>query len=239
MRVFVSPHFDDAIGSCGCLIHNLAMSGESVQVLTIFAGEHDGNISEFAKKLLNIWQLKNGVTERALENEDACNIIGATCTNFSYIEALYRKEVDWLYPFDGDMFGPIKAEDAALPMDIARRIMHEYKKDVSFYFPSGRGLHVDHLLVEKAGEILHSMGYSVKLYTDFSYTGDYCGHLNTRRKTCLFQEDDLIAKIRAVNAYKSQLKMLFGIDDSADYFTKENKLEEGEVYEAYYEVIKC
>ncbi len=47
---------------------------------------------------------------------------------------------------------------------------------------------------------------------------------------------DLKMKIHAVNAYKSQLQMLFDSDDSSAYFTKENLSDEGEVYEVYYEV---
>lgn len=237
MKVFVSPHFDDAIGSSGCLIHSLVAAAEEVQILTIFAGEHDGNISEFARKMLSIWHLRNGVTERALENAEACSILGTKDLNFLFIEALYRKDIDWLYPFDGDLFGPIKSFDMNLPRKIADEIANNFGKETVFFFPGGRGKHVDHLLVKQAGEILYSKGFRVWFYTDFSYTGEINKGFKMRKIVKKFNMIDLNVKIRAFNAYKSQLQMLFKSDDASEYFFKENLSKEGEVYEEYYEII--
>jgi len=237
MIAFVSPHFDDAIGSCGCLINSLTSKGEDVQVLTVFAGEHDGKVSEFAKLLLNLWNLSNGVTERNVENIEACNILGANYFNLHFVEALYRKEKDWLYPSDGDLFGPINICDYNLSSEIADEIIRLYNRNTIFYFPSARGKHVDHLIVKAAGEILVSKGYTVRFYTDFSYSGEISNSLKIRKELTYFSTIDFEKKIRAFNAYKSQLKMLFDSDDSRDYFSKENKTKNGDIYEEYYKCI--
>ena len=34
--IFISPHYDDAIGSCGCLIDLLSKKNYNVDVLTVF-----------------------------------------------------------------------------------------------------------------------------------------------------------------------------------------------------------
>ena len=235
MIVFVSPHFDDAIGSCGCLINKLVTLGESIQILTVFTGEHDGKVSEFAKKLLDLWKLKNGVIERNIENIKACNVLGVGYSNLPYIEALYRKLGSWLYPFDGDLFGHIHYADFYLPKEISSVISNIYSKDTIFYFPSGRGNHVDHILVKQVGELLLGNGFRVSFYTDFSYEGLITNDVNVHKVTRYFNVGDLEKKIKAFNEYKSQLKMLFKVADSREYFTRENMTEDGVVYEEYYE----
>ncbi len=39
MHLFLSPHPDDAVLSCGGLIHQLTQKGEPVTILTVMAGD--------------------------------------------------------------------------------------------------------------------------------------------------------------------------------------------------------
>lgn len=239
MTVFVSPHFDDAIGSCGCLINNLVQCGETVEILTVFAGRHGcQNVSNFSKTLLKLWQLVDGIIERAEENVISCSRIGAVVRNLPFIEAIYRNcNGRWLYPNANDIFGKIQPEDKLLPNGIANTINSIYSDNIRFYFPGGRGSHVDHLLVKFAGEILASRGYNIILYTDFSYEGQINSIFPLEEETLYFGRDDLKAKIFAMDAYKSQLKMLFGSASSSSYFYKEN-IKGDKVYEQYFNVCK-
>ena len=45
LHLFVSPHFDDAVLSCGATMHRLRRLGERVMVLTVCAGVPDNSQS--------------------------------------------------------------------------------------------------------------------------------------------------------------------------------------------------
>lgn len=236
MNVFVSPHFDDAVGSCGCQISSISSSGQGAEVLTVFAGQHGCTVSGFAKWMIDNWHLKNGVTERIQENDNACRILGAQVRNLSFPEALYRKDRLWLYPDGRALFGTVHEKDLHLPEEIAEVIAEHYSKNDVFYFPGAIGGHVDHIIVKRAGEILAAKGCKVWLYEDFSYSGQIQSSLPLRMERRLFAPGDIEKKIRAVQAYTSQLEMLFQTSDPADYFYKTNRTESGGISEVYYEI---
>src|SRR5712671_1587678 len=51
-HLFFSPHLDDAVPSCGGMIHSLVSQNKTVQVITVFAGDSDGTqVSAFARHL--------------------------------------------------------------------------------------------------------------------------------------------------------------------------------------------
>lgn len=41
--IFISPHYDDAIGSCACLIDLLIKKKYNVDILTVFSKQYIGN----------------------------------------------------------------------------------------------------------------------------------------------------------------------------------------------------
>ena len=237
MNVFVSPHFDDAVGSCGCQISSLCSSGQDAEVLTIFAGQHGCTVSGFAKWMIDSWHLQNGVTERIKENDNACRILGAQARNLDFPEALYRKDRTWLYPDGRALFGTVHENDLHLSKEISEVIAGLYSNDTVFYFPGALGGHVDHMVVKRAGEILAAKGCKVFLYEDFSYSGKIQSSLPLRRERRFFTSGDIEKKILAVRAYTSQLEMLFQTSDPSDYFYKTNRTESGMISEVYYEIL--
>ena len=51
-HVYLSPHLDDAVLSCGGMIHRQAQAGERVVVVTVCAGDPPpGPLSDFARSL--------------------------------------------------------------------------------------------------------------------------------------------------------------------------------------------
>ena len=40
-KVFVSPHFDDAVCSCGCLMTQFVKQSHRVFLVTVFANKHN------------------------------------------------------------------------------------------------------------------------------------------------------------------------------------------------------
>lgn len=51
--VFISPHYDDAVGSCACLIDWLIRKKYSVDILTVFSRQYIGKKSELAQNILD------------------------------------------------------------------------------------------------------------------------------------------------------------------------------------------
>ena len=88
---YISPHFDDAIGSCGGKINNDRVNGNDVYVVTIFS-RVTAPFSDYAKSLHDYWNLVDPFNDRKKENLDACESIGAKVLNLEYEDAIYRKK---------------------------------------------------------------------------------------------------------------------------------------------------
>ena len=73
--IFISPHYDDAVGSCACLIDWLIRKKYSVDILTVFSRQYIGKKSELAQNILDFCGLEDGVVERTLENKKACSYL--------------------------------------------------------------------------------------------------------------------------------------------------------------------
>lgn len=234
MYVFISPHFDDAIGSCGCFLHQLSSQHHNVDVVTLFGGSESYNLSPLAKELHALWGIDNAAEYRREENKQACLIIGANPVDLDIPEALYRDNNGiWLYPELESIFGTVDEFDSSLHKSIADTLMECYSKDTHFVFPFGVGHHVDHMIAKRAGLILYTCGFDVSFYHDFSYSEILVDNLFLPNNK-YFTEEDLLCKKRAMGAYTSQLDMLFG--EGLDlYFDKNNRSIEG-IYEKYYEI---
>ncbi len=237
-KVFVSPHFDDAVCSCGCLMTQFVKQSHRVFLVTVFANKHNNELSPFAQELHNEWS-KNGLVNRELENKKACDILKVTSVNLKFDDAIYRKVGNqFLYPINnGDIFNKINVYDKLLPCEIAHEIMNNFGKyGYEYYFPIGKGKHVDHLLVKEAGLILIKYGYKVIFYEEFYYDDKpLIKKFNEFKYYC-----DIEEKIKAIMQYTSQLKMLFdGVDqhDVRMYF-KKHFCENGNFFEKYYTLKK-
>ena len=91
---FISPHLDDAVLSCGGIIHFLVNEGHQVDIWTIFSGDpEDQNFSDFAKNLHKRWKLENQNPSdaRRLEDDNACLVLGTKFIHFPYQDCIYRE----------------------------------------------------------------------------------------------------------------------------------------------------
>ena len=58
--IYISPHLDDAVLSCGGMIRQQVQQGERVQVWTVCAKENPyPQLSEFAQTLHDRWETGN------------------------------------------------------------------------------------------------------------------------------------------------------------------------------------
>jgi LmbE family N-acetylglucosaminyl deacetylase len=234
--LFLSPHLDDAVLSCGGQIHRRTAAGERVVVVTVFAGVPEGSATLLAIELQALWGLpadpREAIAARIAEDDAALAALGAEPERWGLIDAVYRGRAtasgltDASYPTLRSLFSePRDDEDerglqAALAdllraLPAARRVL----------VPLGVGRHVDHVLVRRAAEAAFPDHDHLRYYEELPYARRWLavrralrgGGSPVRRwvpETVRLEPADVDAKCRAVACYESQLGSAFR--DEAD-----------------------
>ncbi|MCI0713878.1 MAG: PIG-L family deacetylase [Chloroflexi bacterium] len=147
-HLFISPHPDDAVLSCGGLISQLS-SGDDVIVFTVLAGNAPDPLPD-SPLIANIhqrWGLgDNPMPTRREEDKAALEMLGAAVVFGDFVDAVYRtdKSGTALYTSDDDLFGDIKAADKLANAGLN---LHGLLPFETIYIPLGAGNHIDHMLV--------------------------------------------------------------------------------------------
>jgi SAM-dependent methyltransferase/LmbE family N-acetylglucosaminyl deacetylase len=176
-QIYLSPHFDDVVLSCGGTAEHQASFGDEVVVLTVFGGSpSDDRLSPLAQRLHHEWNLPWTAPEaRAAEDREAVRTLGATQVCWDYRDAIYRRTEDGAFHYDSyaDLFSrPMHPADESLPACLAARLGElaaQNHGQMVFYAPLGVGGHVDHLIVHKAARIIAERGAQVLFYEDQPY----------------------------------------------------------------------
>lgn len=156
-HVYVSPHLDDAVCSCGGLIHQQISRGENVLVVTLFSAgiEAIEDLPPYLRALHVVWGY--GTTDpfavRRQEDLNALATLGADHLHLGWRGALYRQSQDGRFLYSGlGYFGrPVQA-DTRLLVQLRRRLLDLRRQypEATFYAPLGVGGHVDHRLTHRA-----------------------------------------------------------------------------------------
>jgi len=180
--IYLSPHFDDAVYSCGGLIWqqaHAALRAQPVEIWTVCAGEiPPGPLSPFAQELHARWGTgMQSVAARRAEDEAACRILGAYPRYFTLPDCIYRRLPPQAPGEPGapvitrndDLWLPFSAGEAPLVEQIAGWIRQGLPKRgrVHLVCPLTVGGHVDHRLVRAACEVL---GLPLWYYADYPYS---------------------------------------------------------------------
>jgi len=226
-HLFLSPHFDDAVLSCGGQIRQWVETGQQVRVLTLFAGRPGAGLSPFAQELHRLWgDPSDPVGLRSAEDEEALRILGAEPLRSGEPEALYRQGPDgaWLYPDRESLFGEVHPAERRRPAELAAAVAvhlpaHLPKTGgVTVHAPLGVGNHVDHQIVHAAARCLQARGIAVWFYEDYPYTRRpgrlddaraARGALGWEPRIIPLTEGQIGARVEAIRAYRSQLASLF------------------------------
>ena len=222
-HLYLSPHFDDAVLSCGGQIFRHTAGGDSVLVATVATAEPpDDPISETVEALHRRWADSLGgeapaslVAQRRAEDVAALAILRADVLHLPFLDCIYRRAGGMaLYPGPTDMFGAINPSDTATAEALAAALA-ELPRAGRMYLPLGVGGHVDHALTRRAGERTWA---AVTYYEDYPYTM-IPGALDTalppaeqgnwQAETVWLTDVALAAKVEAVSAYRSQLSSFF------------------------------
>jgi LmbE family N-acetylglucosaminyl deacetylase len=198
MIIFLSPHFDDAIGSAGGMIARLVRRGRACSVMTLMAKP-----PKIAKVRSFIYVLR-----RIIENRRACRVVGATVINAPFLDAPYRKSRDSRDKKSGKraLFTSAVTETELVASVRAFILAHTAPGDI-LIAPAGLGNHVDHLIVRAAVE---NIPRAVCFYEEFYYDISDPNAERTRGyEKVLLTPDELDIKIRAMEKYKKTLRNLF------------------------------
>lgn len=169
-HIYISPHFDDAVLSCGGLIWEQAQKGIPVEIWTICAGDAPlGPLSLLAEGCHQLWGIKSAidlVAARCIENQAAAGLVGAETVNFSIPDCIYRRSPagELLYPTE--VFVPIHPIEKDLAADISTALASELQTGDMVVCPLAIGGHLDHVLTRLAAERL---GCPLGYYADIPY----------------------------------------------------------------------
>jgi LmbE family N-acetylglucosaminyl deacetylase len=172
VHLYISPHLDDAVLSCGGRMWRQTQAGERVLVVTIFAGApaSDLPLSPFARALHALWGLADPVAARREEDAAALARLGAEGVYWPYVDCIYRQAADGRLIYDSEeaLFGEVHPADGGLIAELAGRLRTLVAEQaVAIYAPLAVGRHVDHQIVRRAVEGLEGMTY----YEDYPYAG--------------------------------------------------------------------
>ena len=211
--VYLSPHLDDAVLSCGGTIHRQVRAGQNVAVATVFAGDlADDPQNRLLREVYDRMGLRQSEAMAARREEDlrACARLGANPIHWDVAEALGR-HAD-LSSLDA-LFEEVPSSDGALTGQLAARL-EDFAAAAEIFAPLGLGGHIDHRVTRRAA--VRAFGQRVRFYEDFPYVlkvdavdqaSEVEGLASEIREV---EPKDLVARIEAIASYKSQVDSLFG-----------------------------
>jgi LmbE family N-acetylglucosaminyl deacetylase len=216
--IYLSPHLDDAVLSCGGLIFEQSRQDQQVEIWTILAGTPPpGPLSKFALENHALWGLTGGpetVAMRRAEDEEAASLVGAGQVHFDLPDCIYRISPQGEYLYTETVMTSPHPADRELPGRMADALRSELSGSDVLVCPLALGGHVDHLLVRQAAEILQR---PMHYYADVPYVLNYPQVLSpavAAFKSRLYpvSETGLETWLKGVAAYRSQVSSLLKVD---------------------------
>ena len=218
--IYLSPHFDDAVLSCGGLIWEQVRRGEAVENWTVCAGNLPrGELSAFAAQKHAEWRVgrKLVIPARREEDRQANLEVGARTRWWTLPDCIYRHLPDGeaLISENDDLWLPVHPGEMAIQARIKAWMRRSIKPDDQLVVPFSLGNHVDHRLVRAAAESLRRPLY---YYADFPYVARSSlwqprGLAEEDVYACPISEAGLSAWQAGAGAYISQVSDLFGSHD--------------------------
>jgi LmbE family N-acetylglucosaminyl deacetylase len=215
-HIYLSPHLDDAVLSCGGRIWQQTQAGIHVQVVSIFAGTPaaDEPLSPFAQELHARWGHQiDAAARRREEDLAALEILGSEAIHWPYTDCIYRQTIDGYFPYASEesLWEEVHPAERGLIEELAAKIAAlPLSPDGLVHAPLGIGHHVDHQITRRAAKASRrTLGY----YADYPYAEDptvvQTALESTERQwqeeLVLLSQPALEAKISAIACYRSQL----------------------------------
>ena len=171
--IYISPHFDDAVLSCGGLIWEQTHSGIPVEIWTVNAGDPPpGPVSDLITRVHAMWHTgtpQQTVQQRRIEDQNAANQVGATLRQFKMVDAIYRRNNTGSLIYAQDVFEPIHPGETGIIEETSNQIAEGLLTSDTVVCPLALGGHVDHIITRRAIEILRPPGSPLQYYADIPY----------------------------------------------------------------------
>jgi LmbE family N-acetylglucosaminyl deacetylase len=228
MRLYLAPHLDDAVLSCGGQIAQLVRAGQAVRVVTVFAGDVPADAaraaSPFVQELYTRWGLGlHPSAGRRAEDRAALGILGARVTHLPFPDCVYRlgRMGAPLYPTRDAIFGTVAKVEMPLIDEVVRALKRlRLPRDARVILPLTAGHHVDHQIVRAAGELwckMQAAGRRIQIayYEDYPYAeqpDEVAAALDQdtlESELVQLDEASLAVKVAAIACYRSQISSFF------------------------------
>lgn len=204
--IYLSPHPDDVIFSCGGTIACRHQKGERQLVVTL--------CSALPVLAESQWH------QRIDEEVRALNIYGIDGFFAGFLDAPFRQPV---YQNAHHLFASPVADDP-MPKQVEQLVaaLAKHNQGAILYAPLGVGRHVDHLIAFEAAQGTGQF-HAVHFYEDFPYTVKAPGAIEARLDEIGIDLTAVVTdiregfqkKIEAAGQYVGQISFLFGTFDAA------------------------
>lgn len=174
--IYLSPHLDDAVLSCGAIIWNqINLEDKAVEVWTIFAGDPPrGSISPFAQELHQRWQTASEATlARRSEDRLACERLGCKAVHLDFPDCIYRFQANSAQPRiirNEDLFTFNPDLDSPMIDILSHHLRKNLPDNCTVIVPLGVGGHIDHRITRLAAETLPQPHM---YFADFPYAAEH------------------------------------------------------------------
>ena len=215
--IYLSPHLDDAVLSCGGIIAKQRKAGIPVEIWNWMSGipADDMPLSDLARSVHAEWGLasvKDVYTARLAEDRLAASRVDASLRYFDFLDCIYRRADDGEILYPDEIFVLPHAADEKLVTRIAEAIVADLRPDDILVSPLSIGNHPDHVIVRRAAE---KTGHPLCYYADIPYSIWYPEQLakmtkGLKTETFPFSEEMLKNWQEAVAAYAAPVEVLFG-----------------------------
>ncbi len=172
--IYISPHLDDAVLSCGGMIRSQVLQGDRVSIWTVCARENPyPQLSEFAQTLHDRWETGDEtVAVRRKEDLAAAKVLGAEVIHLTYYDVIYRRLPDGTPIVNCDIELFLPPEPAEL--DEARQVLTPFLDSIPdgarVVGPLTMGGHRDHRLVRT---LLEERFPDLLYFADYPYIAQY------------------------------------------------------------------
>jgi len=219
--IFISPHLDDAVLSCGGTLAQLAQLRAEVLLVTVFTADQreDAPLSRLAQQFHTEWG-GDGKPYRMRRQEDrtVAEHLGFKYKWLDFLPASYRyREILHFDEFYSTGFDPETDASFEQVRDALSRVIAEHP-DAIVFAPLGLGYHRDHLLVYQALEEVKSKKPTVGkyyYYEDYPYAATAnlqkrLSELGSDMKSLSIDiSDTLEERVHMIRMYASQVRGLF------------------------------
>lgn len=169
--IYLSPHLDDAVYSCGGIIWEQLQKGIQVEVWSIFTADPPKNsLSPFADSLHQRWsEQHNPMLTRREEDINALNLLGCSWRHLNFPDCIYRRDQltdEPVIKTVDDLFSVSYKVELDLVQAISANLKIFLDQKSHLVVPLGVGRHIDHRVTRLSAE---KLGVPLTYYPDFPY----------------------------------------------------------------------